>query len=188
MHFPKKQGKSGIFGKHNNIETISLWFVNSDVYLLTKNVISLLEIRKPQSNSIRKNQLIFYNMLHKIHHIAVICSNYEASKRFYIDILGLEVIKETYREERDSYKLDLALKGQYVLELFSFPHPPKRPSRPESTGLRHLAFEVDDLDSVVAHLNQQHLFVEPIRIDHITNKRFTFTADPDDLPIEFYEK
>ncbi len=127
-------------------------------------------------------------MLNKIHHIAIICSDYEVSKKFYTKVLGLTMIKETYRAERLSYKLDLALNGQYTIELFSFPNPPERPSRPESTGLRHLAFEVDDLDVVVANLEQQNIYVEPIRVDEITDKRFTFIADPDRLPIEFYEK
>ena len=127
-------------------------------------------------------------MLNKIHHIAIICSDYNASKKFYINILGLEVINETYRAERASYKLDLALQGNYCLELFSFPNPPKRPSKPEAVGLRHLAFEVDNLEVIINHLNQHNIEVEPIRIDEITNKRFTFTADPDNLPIEFYEK
>lgn len=127
-------------------------------------------------------------MLNKIHHIAIICSDYEVSKKFYTEVLGLTMIKETYRAERLSYKLDLALNGQYTIELFSFPNPPERPSRPESTGLRHLAFEVDDLDAVVAKLEQQNIDVEPIRVDEITDKRFTFIADPDRLPIEFYEK
>ena len=127
-------------------------------------------------------------MLNKIHHIAIICSDYEVSKKFYTEVLGLTIIKETFRAERLSYKLDLALNGQYTIELFSFPNPPERPSRPESTGLRHLAFEVNDLDAVVANLEQQNIYVEPIRVDEITDKRFTFIADPDRLPIEFYEK
>ena len=127
-------------------------------------------------------------MLKGIHHIAIICSDYEASKKFYIDILGLEVIRETYRKERASFKLDLSLNGQYIIELFSFPNPPGRLSTPEATGLRHLAFEVDNLESVIAHLETHHIYVEPIRTDEMTNKRFTFTADPDKLPIEFYEK
>ena len=127
-------------------------------------------------------------MLNKIHHIAIICTNYEASKKFYINVLSLEVVNETYRAERKSNKLDLALNGQYCVELFSFPNPPKRPSRPEATGLRHLAFEVEHLESVIMHLNHFKIDVEPIRIDEITNKRFTFTQDPDGLPIEFYEK
>ncbi|WP_333601092.1 SMU1112c/YaeR family gloxylase I-like metalloprotein [Flavobacterium sp.] len=127
-------------------------------------------------------------MINSIHHIAIICSDYEASKKFYIDILGLKVINETYRAERQSYKLDLSLNGHYVIELFSFPNPPQRPSRPEAVGLRHLAFSVENLETVIHHLAQFGVITEPIRIDEITNKRFTFTADPDDLPIEFYEK
>lgn len=126
-------------------------------------------------------------MLNNIHHVAIICSNYEASKKFYIDILGLQVIKETYRQERLSYKLDLSLNGLYIIELFSFPNPPNRLSKPEATGLRHLAFEVDNLESIISHLENHNIKVEPIRIDEITNKRFTFATDPDKLPIEFYE-
>lgn len=127
-------------------------------------------------------------MLNSIHHIAIICSDYEASKKFYIDVLGLNVIREIYREERQSYKLDLALNGTYVIELFSFPNPPKRPSYPEATGLRHLAFEVDNVEKIILHLKQNHIEAEPIRIDEFTQKRFTFTSDPDGLPVEFYEK
>jgi glyoxylase I family protein len=100
----------------------------------------------------------------------------------------LEIINETFRSERESYKLDLALNGEYIIELFSFPNPPKRPSRPEAAGLRHLAFEVDNLDEVISFLTNQSIEVEPVRVDEITNKRFTFIADPDDLPIEFCEK
>jgi glyoxylase I family protein len=125
--------------------------------------------------------------INKVHHIAIICSDYSKSKQFYIDVLGLTVIQEIYREERDSYKLDLALNGEYIIELFSFPNPPKRPSRPEATGLRHLAFEVSNLDQTVAFLNTKNIESEPIRIDDMTQKRFTFIADPDELPIEFYE-
>lgn len=127
-------------------------------------------------------------MLAKVHHIAIICSDYEKSKRFYIEVLGLEIIREIYREERASYKLDLALNGNYIIELFSFPNPPSRPSRPEATGLRHLAFEVDDLDKIVDHLQKNQIEMEAIRTDEFTNKRFLFIADPDQLPIEFYEK
>jgi glyoxylase I family protein len=127
-------------------------------------------------------------MLNRVHHIAIICSNYAKSKSFYTDILGLDIIQEVHRVERQSYKLDLALNGVYIVELFSFPNPPQRVSRPEATGLRHLAFEVDDLDRVVAHLNAHSVASEPIRIDEMTQKRFTFISDPDDLPIEFYEK
>ena len=127
-------------------------------------------------------------MLTKVHHIAIICSDYEKSKRFYVEVLGLEIIREIYREERASYKLDLALNGDYIIELFSFPNPPSRPSRPEATGLRHLAFEVDDLDRIVVHLEKNQIEMEAIRTDEFTNKRFLFIADPDQLPIEFYEK
>lgn len=127
-------------------------------------------------------------MLSKVHHIAIICRDYNVSKAFYIDVLGLTVIREVYREERDSYKLDLALNGEYIIELFSFPKPPERPSRPEAAGLRHLAFQVDDLNLVVKTLEQKGVLAEPIRIDEFTGKRFTFIADPDRLPIEFYEK
>lgn len=128
-------------------------------------------------------------MLHleAVHHIAIICRDYECSKKFYTKILGLEIIREVYREERDSYKLDLSLNDQYIIELFSFPSPPDRPSRPEAAGLRHLAFTVTDLDASVAELAKNQVIAEPIRIDEYTGKRFTFIADPDDLPIEFYE-
>jgi glyoxylase I family protein len=126
-------------------------------------------------------------MLKKVHHIAIICSDYQVSKQFYTDVLGLDIIQEVYREQRKSYKLDLALKGHYILELFSFSNPPKRPSRPEACGLRHLAFEVDDLEKVIAHCISKKVMPELIRFDEFTKKRFTFIADPDDLPIEFYE-
>jgi glyoxylase I family protein len=126
-------------------------------------------------------------MLKNIHHIAIICSNYEVSKKFYTEILGLTIIQEIYRAERQSYKLDLALNGNYVIELFSFPNPPKRVSRPEASGMRHLAFAVDKLEVIINHLNKNQIVSEPIRIDEFTGKRFTFISDPDDLPIEFYE-
>jgi glyoxylase I family protein len=127
-------------------------------------------------------------MITGIHHIAIICSNYEVSKHFYTQKLGFKVLREVYREARDSYKLDLEVNGLYQIELFSFPNPPARTSRPEAAGLRHLAFSVDDLDAMVDTLNRQNITSEPIRIDEFTGKRFTFIADPDDLPIEFYEK
>lgn len=123
----------------------------------------------------------------RVHHIAIICSNYEASKKFYIDVLRLEVIQEVYRAERDSFKLDLALNGSYVIELFSFANPPKRVSRPEAAGMRHLAFSVTNLEVSVAALKARGVVVEPIRVDEYTSKRFTFFADPDGLPIELYE-
>lgn len=126
-------------------------------------------------------------MLNKIYHTAIICSDYQKSKQFYTEVLGLVIIREMYRENRQSHKLDLALNGTYVIELFSFPNPPQRVSRPEAAGLRHLAFEVDDLEKVIAHLEKFQIEAEPIRIDEFTEKRFTFIADPDNLPIEFYE-
>ncbi|UYQ94559.1 VOC family protein [Chitinophaga horti] len=126
--------------------------------------------------------------LNKVHHIAIICSDYERSKAFYTDVLGFQVIKETYRLERQSYKLDLSLNGQYLIELFTFPSPPPRPSRPEAQGLRHLAFEVDDVDAEAQKLRQHHVPVEDVRVDEITKKKFTFFTDPDGLPLEIYEK
>lgn len=127
--------------------------------------------------------------LNRVHHIAVICSDYKKSKQFYTGILGLTVIKETYRAERSSYKLDLALNGEYIIEIFSFPDPPpQRPSQPEAAGLRHLAFEVDDIDVAVQYLQQHHITAEAIRVDEITGKKFAFFADPDNLPLELYQK
>jgi len=125
--------------------------------------------------------------LNRVHHIAIICSDYQKSKHFYTDILGLNIVREVYREQRQSYKLDLEVAGQYQVELFSFPNPPARPSRPESAGMRHLAFEVDDIDEAVAHIEKYGIVVELIRIDEFTGKRYTFFADPDGLPIEFVE-
>ena len=126
--------------------------------------------------------------LNKVHHIAIICSNYETSKKFYTEILDLEVVKETFRAARNSYKLDLKVNDTYQIELFSFPDPSARPSRPEACGLRHLAFEVDDIEAAIKIVNAKGVTTEPIRIDELTGKRFTFFADPDDLPLEFYEK
>jgi glyoxylase I family protein len=126
--------------------------------------------------------------LNRVHHIAVICTDYERSKHFYTQVIGLTILREVYREQRNSYKLDLGVNGLYQVELFSFPEPPPRPSRPEAAGLRHLAFEVDEIDEAVAHVESYGITVEPIRIDEFTNKRYTFFADPDGLPIEFVEK
>ncbi len=126
--------------------------------------------------------------LNKIHHIAILCSDYQKSKSFYVNILGLTVLKETYRKERESFKLDLGLNGSYVIELFSFPNPPKRASRPEAVGLRHLAFEVDDLLNTVNELEGKDIAVEAIRTDENTQKKYTFFNDPDGLPIEIYER
>ena len=122
-----------------------------------------------------------------IHHIAIICTDYAVSKQFYTDVLGLTIIREVYRAERESYKLDLALNGHYIIELFSFPTPPPRPSRPEAAGLRHLAFEVPDIDATLSWLYKKDIAYEPVRVDEFTGSRFTFIADPDGLPIEFYE-
>jgi len=126
--------------------------------------------------------------LNKVHHIAIICSDYEKSKYFYTEILGLAIVREVYREQRQSYKLDLEVAGQYQVELFSFPNPPARPSRPEALGLRQLAFEVDNMDEAVSHIKQFGVYVEPVRVDEFTGKLYTFFADPDGLPIEFVEK
>lgn len=125
--------------------------------------------------------------LRRIHHVAIIASDYARSKAFYVDILGFRVIAENYRKERNSFKLDLALPNGDRIELFSFPDPPPRPSRPESAGLRHLAFEVADIDAAIRHLEDCGIEVERVRIDAFTGKRFTFFADPDGLPLELYE-
>lgn len=122
-----------------------------------------------------------------IHHVAIICSDYEASKIFYTEQLGLQVIRETYRPERKSYKLDLSLHGQYIIELFSFPDPPPRVTRPESAGLRHLAFEVEDIHAAIEDCRTKEIKAEPIRTDETTGRKFTFIFDPDRLPIELYE-
>ncbi|MCM3737607.1 VOC family protein [Bacillus cytotoxicus] len=123
-----------------------------------------------------------------VHHVAIICSNYEASKKFYTEVLGFQILREVYREERESYKLDLCIGNTYQIELFSFPNPPKRTSFPEAAGLRHLAFSVSSIEEAVAHLEQHGIQTEMIRIDEITGKRFVFFQDPDGLPLELYEK
>ena len=125
--------------------------------------------------------------INKIHHVAIICSNYNISKRFYTEILGLNVIREVYREERESYKLDLEL-GDSQIELFSFKNSPERVSYPEARGLRHLAFEVDDIEEAVSYLEKNGVKCEPIRIDEFTLRKFTFFEDSDKLPLELYEK
>lgn len=125
--------------------------------------------------------------LNKVHHVAIIASNYEVSKNFYTKVLGLEVIREVYRKERESYKLDLKI-GDSEIELFSFPNAPERLSYPEARGLRHLAFQVDNIDDAIASLNSNGIECEPIRVDEFTGKRFTFFEDPDNLPLELCEK
>lgn len=124
--------------------------------------------------------------LKKIHHVAIIASDYKKSKDFYVNLLGLKIIREVYREERDSYKLDLEI-GDSQIELFSFKNSPKRPSYPEACGLRHLAFEVENIEQEVRELKEKGIKVEEIRIDEFTGRKFTFFSDPDDLPIELYE-
>lgn len=124
----------------------------------------------------------------RIHHIAIICSNYEKSKDFYVNVLGFKIIKETYRKDRESYKLDLAVGGYCQIELFSFSQSPKRPSYPEACGLRHLAFEVDNIEQTIKELAEKSIVAQPVRIDEITGKKFTFFSDPDNLPLELYEK
>lgn len=125
--------------------------------------------------------------IERLHHIAIICSDYERSKFFYTQILGFRIENEVFRAERDSYKLDLSLNGQYLIELFSFPDPPGRVSRPEATGLRHIAFGVKDIQKEVDFLKSKDIMVEAIRVDEHTNRKFTFFNDPDNLPIEVYE-
>lgn len=122
-----------------------------------------------------------------VHHLAIICSYYSRSKTFYTEVLGFSIRAEHYRAERQSYKLDLCLGDTYVLELFSFPNPPKRPSRPEAAGLRHLAFAVSNVDRAIESLRKKGVITEPARTDEYTGKRFTFFSDPDDLPLELYE-
>ncbi len=124
--------------------------------------------------------------LRKVHHIAIICADYRRSLEFYTNVLGLQVVAEHYRAERLSYKTDLALNGEYVIELFSFPSPPKRLTHPEAIGLRHLAFEVDDVKQAVAELDAMGIFHEDIRRDEYTEKDFVFLTDPDGQPIELY--
>ncbi len=126
--------------------------------------------------------------LNAIHHVAIICSNYEISKKFYTEILGLKIVKETYRSARQSYKLDLAVNDRYQIELFSFPNPPTRPSHPEACGLRHLAFEVNNLEEAIEALSNNNVATEPVRLDELTQKPFTFFSDPDGLPLELYGK
>lgn len=125
--------------------------------------------------------------IERLHHIAIICSNYEKSKQFYTEILGFEIVNEVYRAERQSYKLDLSLNGYYLIELFSFKNSPARPTMPEALGLRHISFGVKDLENAINILKSKDIITESIRIDEYTNKKFIFFNDPDNLPIELYE-
>lgn len=127
------------------------------------------------------------SLFNYVHHIAIICSDYQKSKDFYSRILGFQIIREVYREGRQSYKLDLSIDGKSQIELFSFPITPERPSTPEACGLRHLAFAVSNLDTVICHLEANGVACEPVRVDEFTDKRFTFFKDPDGLPLELYE-
>lgn len=126
-------------------------------------------------------------MLLRLHHVAIICSDYGRSKRFYTEVLGLRVIAENYRAARDSWKLDLALPDGGQVELFSFPGVPPRPSYPEARGLRHLCFGVRDVDACKRELEARGVAVEDIRVDEYTGRRFAFFSDPDGLPLEVYE-
>lgn len=126
--------------------------------------------------------------INKVHHIAIICSDYQKSKHFYTETLGLTIVQEIFREERESYKLDLALNGTFIVELFSFKNAPKRVSAPEAAGLRHLAFEVNNIQETRNYFTLQNINAEDIRMDVHTHKNYFFIADPDNLPIEFYEK
>jgi glyoxylase I family protein len=123
-----------------------------------------------------------------IHHIAIIATDYQASKQFYTDVLGFEIVQEVYREERDSYKLDLALDGLYQVELFSFPDFRPRGSYPEAAGLRHLAFVVDEVEPWITYLRSKSVNVQDVRIDEFTGKKFTFFEDPSGQPLELYER
>jgi glyoxylase I family protein len=126
-------------------------------------------------------------MIKSIHHIAIIASNYSVSKMFYTEILGFKIVREVYRKERDSYKLDLEVGGKYQIELFSFPSPPPRPSKPEAAGLRHLAFEVSNIQEAIDQLVKKGISCEPVRTDEFTGRKYSFFADPDGLPLELYE-
>jgi glyoxylase I family protein len=126
-------------------------------------------------------------MIKSIHHIAIITANYSESRKFYTEVLGFKILKEVYRKERDSYKLDLEVGGKYQIELFSFPSPPPRPSGPEAAGLRHLAFEVSKIEDVIRQLAEKGIPCEPVRVDEFTGRKFTFLSDPDGLPLELYE-
>ncbi len=126
--------------------------------------------------------------LANVHHIAIICSDFEKSRHFYTEVLGFTILAEHYRKERNSFKLDLSLNGSYTIELFSFPGAPPRVTQPEATGLRHIAFSVENIDDALLFLREKGIATEPVRVDPYTSKRFLFFRDPDDLPIELYER
>ncbi len=126
-------------------------------------------------------------MIKGIHHIAIICSDYVRSKAFYTEKLGFGILAENFREDRNSYKLDLKVDEKTAIELFSFPDAPPRNSYPEACGLRHLCFAVDDLDETIKTLSLKGIVFQEIRIDEYTKQRFVFFSDPDGLPIELYE-
>ena len=125
--------------------------------------------------------------LSQIHHIAIIVSYYEASKDFYVNKLGFQIVRENYRPERNDWKLDLKVNETTELEIFGVKNPPARVTRPEAAGLRHLAFFTDNIEETVAELKEKGIVTEPIRVDEFSGKKFTFFADPDGLPIELHE-
>ena len=122
-----------------------------------------------------------------VHHIAIICSDYERSRDFYVRILGFDILQEVYRKQRQSYKLDLKVSKTCFIELFSFPNNPSRKSYPEACGLRHIAFRLLNMDEFIEYLTSQNIQVEEVQIDKNTGKRYTFFHDPDGLPLELYE-
>lgn len=127
-------------------------------------------------------------MIKQLNHIAIICTNINQSKYFYCEILGFKIIREHFRAERNSYKVDIAVNSNYLIELFSFPNPPQRQSYPEATGLRHLAFSIDNFEETLQNLSDKGIVYEPVRVDEFTGKKFTFIEDPDQLPIELVEE
>jgi len=146
-----------------------------------------MQLRNPSRVSREQIESV-RNMFNSFHHVAIICSDYARSKRFYVEILGLEVVREIYRDDRKSFKLDLRVGDKSQIELFSFPNPPARVSNPEACGLRHIAFEVEDVSDIAQKLSARGVDIEPIRVDEATHKTFTFFKDPDGLPIELYQK
>ena len=125
--------------------------------------------------------------LSKIRHIAIIVSNYETAKDFYVNKLNFPIIRENYRPERNDWKLDLRVNEYTESEIFAEPDPPKRVNRPEACGLRHLAFCVESVEQTVKELAEVGIDCEPIRVDAYTGKKMTFFQDPDGLPLELHE-